>query len=165
MLSGAVPALAGDASADAPGPYRAQTALADGAAALVMLGALESRTSSTETSLAELAGATFVVGAPVVHLAHGRYGRSALSFALRVSLPLVGVALGSSRSCAWDDDACWSQRDQAQLTGLLAGAVLAAVIDSALLAGGDDRPAPPPRVVPTVGAPGSGLTLGLAGSF
>ena len=161
MLSGSVPALAGDDTA----PYRAQTALADGVAVTLMFGSLVSRESSTETQLAELAGATFLVAAPVVHLAHGRPGRSAISLALRVSLPLVGIALGSGRSCAEDDDECWSQRNNAQLTGLLAGAVLAAVLDSALLAGGDDRPSPPPRVVPTVGAPGGGLTLGLAGTF
>lgn len=165
MLSGTVPALAGNAAADDTGPYRAQTALADGAAAALVLGSLESGDSASETGLAEAAGATFLVGAPVVHLAHGRYGRAAISLALRVALPALGIAVGSSRSCAWDDDGCWAERDRAQLTGLLAGAVVAAVLDSSLLAGGDDWPSPPPRVVPTVGAPGGGLTLGIAGSF
>ncbi len=143
--------------------YRLQTGLADTAALLLMTAGVH------DGSVASLALGTYVLGAPLVHLAHGRPGRAAGSLALRVGLPVVAAALLASSqrsSCPSTDDTCDDDGEIGAIAvGLLGGMLAASVIDTAFLAKGDDPPAArswTPTIAPT---PHGGLTLGVGLTF
>jgi hypothetical protein len=73
--------------------YGWQTLLTDGGAiALPVLASTLGNEPATTVALCAGAGA-FVLGAPIVHLAHGREGAFALSLGLRLALPALGLAV------------------------------------------------------------------------
>jgi hypothetical protein len=78
--------------------YGWQTLLTDGGAiALPVIASAFQNEPATIVALCAGAGA-FVLGAPIVHLAHGRRGAFALSLGLRLALPALGFAV-FSRPC------------------------------------------------------------------
>ena len=145
--------------------YRAQTAGADAAA----LGLVFVAAGTKSGGVSQLALGTYMFGAPLVHLAHHRPGRAAGSLALRVGLPILGGVIGAKTyhsSCRASDDTCDDDEGpiiQAAL-GILGGMIAASVIDTAVLAKGDEAPARP-GWSPTVRANHDGFSLGVTGSF
>lgn len=93
-----------------------------------------------ESSL-QLAGLTYLLGAPLVHSLHGEVGRAGTSLALRVGLPLAGALAGlaltqrSSRRCTDDDFDCGGDEVQLVAAGLGIGLGVAAAmfIDTAVI--------------------------------
>jgi hypothetical protein len=78
--------------------YGWQPLLTDGGAiALPIIASTFNNEPATTVALCAGAGA-FVLGAPIVHLAHGRPGAFALSLGLRLALPALGFAV-LSRPC------------------------------------------------------------------
>jgi hypothetical protein len=104
-----------------------------------------------------LAISTFLLAAPITHVAHGRWGRMGLSVAARAAFPLGGVLLGTT-GCTADSDCSGSLA-----TGAIVGMLAATVFDAAVLA---YEPAPPePTVQPVVGLSRDRLWLGAGGTF
>jgi hypothetical protein len=122
--------------------------------------------------LIELSLATYVLGAPIVHLAKGRSGRALASVGMRLALPIVGGFLGQAlrTTCVSSDpyyDECDEEGPSGEAAiGALVGIATAMIVDSAYLAGGDPpTPKPQPTWSPTIGASQGGFSLGAAGSF
>lgn len=140
--------------------YQLQTLAVDGIAAATLLATAASANSRTAGSLGELALATYLLGAPVIHAIHGRPGRALGSAALRVGLPLITAELlVAAKGCSCDDDGDIGLI----LLGGLGGALAASIIDTAFLAKGDD---PPRRWAPMVAPTAQGgMTLGVGGAF
>ena len=163
--------------------YRGQVLAADAAAVgLVLLGFANGATngrSSNTTSLLELGAATFLLGAPMVHLLHDRGTRSAASIGLRVALPLLGGFLSSQlkSSCNYQYDSyCDTSGDDSKIVlGVALGVIAASVLDAVFLANGDERCTPEgkcgsierPAAARLTATPlgGGGLAVGLAGRF
>jgi hypothetical protein len=104
--------------------------------------------------------ALFVVGPPVIHLAHGERRSAVVSAALRVTLPVVGLGVGHLA------DRSEPEGDRPRvglLVGLGAGIVTASVLDVALLAWTIPKPAP--AIAPTVAWTPERWTVGLGGAF
>jgi hypothetical protein len=141
--------------------YRLQTAIADGVA-LVTLAATHDASAGATFGVG-----TYLLGAPIIHLLHRRPGRALGSLALRAGLPLGAALLleaSHKNSCPSSSTQCDDLSGLGLFVGgIIGGAVVASVLDTALLAKGDDPPARGwgPAVAPNHG----GVTLGIAGSF
>jgi hypothetical protein len=129
--------------------------------------------------LAYLGVAGYYLGAPIVHIAHGRVGVAFASLGLRLGLPSLGGAIGFATAgpcteserrgffgCAFHG---WNEAAIGGLIGL--GAAIA--IDSALLAHGK-RPVDPPResgmprltsVAPSYDPATRAAAVGVGGTF
>src|SRR6185436_7990319 len=87
------------------------------------------------TALVALGFATYGLGAPAIHLAHGREGTALRSLALRLGLPvagaLVGVMIGSGTCDPESEVPC---PVVAGVVGGALGGVAAAIVDGAVLA-------------------------------
>ena len=146
--------------------YGGETLATDGAALLLLIPALASKDGGAQSMFAVGSVATFGLGAPVVHVAHGRIGTALGDLAMRVVLPLglgvLGGYLGSagyqpSQTCtASSDEYCTRQQDYgrlgATLSGLFLGGLLGAgtatVVDAAVLAWAPVHPTPDVRAAP-----------------
>lgn len=73
--------------------YRWQALVTDGAgvALFAASGAASAHSQREATGLIYAGAATLVVGGPIVHAAHGRWGAAAGSLALRVGLPALAL--------------------------------------------------------------------------
>jgi hypothetical protein len=169
-LTVAPPGLAPVVELPAPPPlepsYRGQTAIVDG----VALGLFFIAISTNDEPVGYLSLGAYVGGAPLVHLAHHRPGHAAGSLALRVGLPfvggLLGEKLGEQTQCSGiNDGTCASGgRYERMGLGIIGGMIAAMVIDTAVLAKGDEAPAPA-SWSPAIAARRDGITLGFSGSF
>jgi hypothetical protein len=106
-------------------PYGLHIVLADVAAVALLL--------SGQPALQAVATGSYVLSPPIVHLLHRRPARAAGSLGLRLLLPIAGGAIGTeAEGCGRDSDFLCG------ITGLvlggLAGAVVASIVDAALLA-------------------------------
>jgi hypothetical protein len=126
--------------------YRKEVLVVDGLSIAAMtLGPAITR----DADIAAMGLSGYFLGAPIVHLAHGRGGAAAKSFALRAGLPLLGGMIGYKLGP--DDTACVGSggRDidttdhahgcgggsiAGMLIGVLGGGVAAIYIDSRYLA-------------------------------
>ena len=161
--------------------YGWQTLISDGTS-LLLVPLLGTRIASGET-VAYVAVGGYLLGAPVVHLAHGRPGMAAASLGLRVVMPLAGALVGAGL------ERC--RGDLCGLGGALVGGALgvisATVIDAAALThetvADEDEPrdarttstgrsathAPAPKsvaVTPAIGPrSGGGFDVGVGGTF
>jgi hypothetical protein len=109
----------------------------------------------------------YVVGSPLMHVAHGRPRRAAASVAMRVGLPLLGVVIGDSmpRDCG-DTGDCISGPSTGVIVGLGAGVVVASALDVIFLADGDAPPANQKTSWrPVAHSTRGGFALGIAGQF
>jgi hypothetical protein len=136
--------------------YRLHTATVDGIAIGLMTLAL----SAKNDGAGYLGVGTYLLGSPIVHLAHDHPGRAAGSFGLRVLLPFIGGMIGDKQA-GCHGDVCDS--GNAGL-GLFAGMVAATVLDTMWLAEGDEAP-PRASWSPAVSAGHAGVSLGVTGSF
>jgi Flp pilus assembly protein TadD len=122
-------------TASAPEVWYGWQTLALDLTSFVLLGAVVSRISSSDGMILILPGTVLVLGAPVVHWAHGEVGRGFGSLGLRVGLPLVGAGLG----CAVD----YGSRDFGCIFGAAVGAALgmlsAVFIDAGALASTSEK--------------------------
>jgi hypothetical protein len=112
----------------------------------------------------------YLLGAPLIHAMNGQLGKGAGSFGLRLGAPIAGavggIALGVA-TCPPDDglnSAPYCQIGLAALGGL-AGIVTASVVDAAVLAKKEVRPARAVSIAPSVVPTRQGTTFGLAGTF
>ncbi|MBP8805076.1 MAG: hypothetical protein KBG48_01780 [Kofleriaceae bacterium] len=149
--------------------YSTWTLVADGASLALVIGG-GAVGNGVVMSVGFAGGA---LGAPVIHVARGNFGRAAISAALRQGLFWGGVLIGAQVS---DGDCGDSDGDFAICTDGLAGALVggllgygaAAVIDAAALAV-ERRPARSASaalaVHPRISITGERVQLGLAGQF
>lgn len=111
-------------------------------------------------SLGISASATYLLGAPIVHAAHGHWDKAGISLGLR-SLP---IAFATPLLASGSDDA-----QRVGVGVLVAGAAAAMAIDAAVIAREDVSPAPreKPRlgVAPNIDAVNRGGGVSLVGTF
>jgi hypothetical protein len=140
--------------------YGWQTLITDGAALAVLTAANTSaQQGNSAEGIAALAGATFLLGGPIVHWANGQTGRGFASLGIRAGTPVAGfliladgienrsvfrAGLGVSLLIAW-----------------IPGAI---AIDAAVLAR-KEVPASRVSVAPLVAPTRGGGTFGLGGTF
>ncbi len=135
--------------------YGWQTLATDGAATMMLFAAADSRDGA---GLAYGSLAMYNLGAPIVHFAHGNFGRGLGSLAVR-SLPSV-LIFGEPHRVD----------DRFLLFTVLSVPAMIAV-DAAALARDDEEPAPQPstpygvQIAPTASATKNGGVVGLAGVF
>lgn len=151
--------------------YGWQTLTTDGASLLVAI--MGGAASSSGIGYVGLGG--YLLGAPVVHLAHGNPGRGAASFVLRAGLPVLGFAAGYALFHHPDrSSGDWN------FSGLGEGALMAlggmgacVALDAALFAresspDEERAPSPPPyrpTMTPQVGYVRGGALAGVGGTF
>jgi hypothetical protein len=151
--------------------YGWQTLLTDAGAITLTIALTASADEHDDAAVigAFVIGASaFALGAPIVHVAHGHWGKAGISLALRLGLSLIGGAIGAgvgADSCSqyvYDHEGCAVGYG---VLGLIAGATTALIVDAAGLA---REPAPAPAPVPARNDPvfvftplrsGGGLTL------
>jgi len=79
-------------------------------------------------------GFGYLLGAPIVHATHGRWGRAGLSLLLRVAIPATGATIGAVIGKATCTPGEWFCGLDEMGKGVAVGAVVAAVVDSVLIA-------------------------------
>ena len=105
---------------------------------------------------------TYALGGPIVHMAHGNWGRSAISMGGRIALPIVGLAIGAhAQDSDYDDGG--DDRADALLGGVFAGMLGATLVDAALLA--YEPVSESPAVAPTVSVGRDHAFIGATGTF
>ncbi|MBI2390463.1 MAG: hypothetical protein HYV09_12815 [Deltaproteobacteria bacterium] len=110
--------------------------------------------------------ATYALGGPIIHLAHGNPGTALGSLALRVGAPVGGAMLG----CAADADSSELGCLGGAVVGFLLGYGTAVAVDAAALAY-EEHEAPRawsktrPLVTPTASWTGHAGSIGLQGLF
>jgi hypothetical protein len=122
--------------------YGWQTLVADAcavgifaAAWVVGSGGYDQATKTRTETLAYISLGTFVLGGPIVHAAHGHWGKAGISFALRVGLPILGAAAAfaaTDGSCSNADGGCGGAASSAVV--FLFGIATAVTMDAGLLA-------------------------------
>lgn len=145
----AVAASAAPARADDVRSYRLQLATLDVTSDVILFGGLAS-----ENDLAIYAGATtYLLGGPILHATHDRWGRAGISLGLRVLAPVgfayAGCALVGSDASDDGDRATDLGCLLGGGIGLAGGFLLAQLVDIAFLAGPSSDPsdpAPPARM-------------------
>lgn len=152
--------------------YWYQTIGADMLAFGLLVGAAKANSSKGE-SVAKLSIGVYLLGGPIIHVAHDRPGRALGSVALRAGLPLVGGLIGAAfepkRHC--DEFDPYEECDGdgiggPALLGLMTGVVAAMIVDSTVLSDGRPPKAKPqPSWTPTAGATRNGFALGVSGRF
>lgn len=139
--------------------YGWQTLLVDAAAVGVMFAAGQAESDP----LMWIAFGAYAFGSPVLHVSHDNGGRAVTSGVLRVGLPLT-FGLLADAACDEDDQAGDFFGCLGEVGGAIAGgALLAMLVDYAVLAYEPER-APPVRVAVTP-RPDGGLSFALAGQF
>jgi hypothetical protein len=147
-----VRAEAPGASAPASSPERRwygwQTLACDGLALLTMSPSLV----VDSTAPAAIGYVTFLLAAPVVHAAHGRWGRAFGSAGIRLGLPLVLAVVGHALVAEKDNKTIFGkgprfeESRRAELIGVFIGFAIASALDASLFAyesvpSTDERPA------------------------
>lgn len=84
---------------------------------------------------------TLLLGGPVVHLAHGNYGRAGISFGMRAAGPALGLAVGGLVASKHKE-----LLFEGPLTGAFLGYLAAAIVDIAVVAR-EDGPEAAPRLL------------------
>lgn len=184
VLTAATGARADDDPADATKHepeqtwYGAQTLATDGAAiALALAAGASSRSTDVMGGLFYGSLATYALGGPIVHIAHGRGRIAAADLVVRVTSPVaaavVGYAIGSAAAPATscEGDGPCGGGIVGGILGLGAGFLAASIVDAAVFAYEPaTRDASAIRIVPSVtvvpqGREGAFGTLGASGSF
>jgi hypothetical protein len=153
--------------------YGWQTLSTDSVAAMLASGAIA---TGGDAEFWGLSIGTFALGAPIIHVAHGRPWVALGDFVLRLGVPFVGIYLGAQIDShqPWKCDAnlyC-QMRDTAMITGGLIGGVAVSALDAAVFS--YEAPAPEkhrvlassgPRIAPSVALTPRGGRVALVGSF
>lgn len=112
------------------------------------------------TTLASMGLGTYLLGGPVVHAAHGNWGRALGSLGLRSGAPILGAVLGVGLEDCKGSDACGLA---GAAVGVTLGMGAAIAIDAAVLA--HEEVPEESAVKPVVSTGKNGTWLGLAGTF
>jgi len=107
-----------------------------------------------------IAGGGYLLGAPIVHLAHGNPGRAVASLGLRVGLPVAFVGVGTVLEDCQGQDFCGLA---SVLIGVPLGMATAIALDAAVLS--RDTVKRPFAIVPTATLGTRSATVGLSGAF
>lgn len=167
LLATAAPAVAESPPSDeVETSYASWTLAADGTSvALILAGFVTEGEGGRDTQASGAFMATGFLGAmvatPIVHGIHRRPDRALGSFALRATLGSLGAYV-AVKSASCDPEAemfCGLDRLG---PGLLAGFVVASVIDAATMTS-ERRPAP--SWSPVIGGNAQGVKLGVSGRF
>jgi len=105
-------------------------------------------------------GAGYVLGAPIVHVSHGRVGRGAASFALRVVTPAIVGATAVTAAGLEEGDAGY---DGYFFGGMALGAGIAVALDWWLIVPSATSRPERATTTPMVRAAAGGGVLGVAG--
>lgn len=146
--------------------YGYQTLLADAGALAVLIAGVATDDRGTGQGIQVVAGITFALGGPIVHLAHARPGASLASLGLRLGLPLAGALAGMGLAAlAPDDDG--DEYVVGSALGLLGGVAGAVALDATLVAREPEAVVafPVSRWRPALVLGRGGLQLGLARAF
>jgi hypothetical protein len=153
-----------------------QTLLVDAGAVTAFVTGVNAKGDSATLHWLVTSAGLYVIGAPLVHLAHGRGQATAIDLGVRIGAPLilagVGLAIGSAAGCS--DYPCGGP-----IVGVVFGGALgvgAAVIVDAVVLGREKVPRPGAdgnraaytpklRIAPTAGPLRGGATAGVVGSF
>jgi hypothetical protein len=110
---------------------------------------------------------TYLLGAPIVHGAHGRFLTGFGDLGLRFSAPVVGAALPYIASTAGKNGGCKTSCEVATATGAVLGLVAAVVIDAAAIAREEipKRESARMNLRPIAVPHPTGLDLGLIATF
>ncbi len=107
----------------------------------------------------------YLLGAPIVHAAHGRFLMGLGDMGLRISAPLVGAAVPYIAASAGRNGRCNDSCTIATAAGGVLGIVAAVSIDAAAIAREEIRPQTSAIVRPMAVPHGRGIDLGLVGTF
>ncbi|MEZ4402954.1 MAG: hypothetical protein R3B06_23230 [Kofleriaceae bacterium] len=141
VLVGGLGVAATPSRADRGTWYGWQTLGVDAVADVTMVGGLvEGRHG---VAVATVGLAVYALGPPLVHAAHGNWGRGGVSVAMRVGGPLVGGLVGSAL-CV--DRTGFLRCLGSTVIGVVAGAVVAQAVDGAVVAY-EDAPSAPVQLV------------------
>lgn len=106
----------------------------------------------------------YLLGGPIIHLAHNNPGAAAGSIMIRAAMPVAGAFLGCDAHGPGDYDG-FGCLPGAVLGGLI-GMIGATTIDAAAFSYADVKPKPKSfEVLPTAGVNATGATFGLQGVF
>jgi hypothetical protein len=108
---------------------------------------------------------TYALAGPIVHLAHGNWGRSAISIGGRVALPIIGLVVGVS-VCerSYDGSSGGGGFCEGSLIGgTFAGMAAATLLDAALVA--YEPVSESPTVTPMVSLGKDQAFVGATGTF
>lgn len=153
--------------------YGWQTFCADGVAGAFFVGAIAAKQN---TVLFGFSGVSFVVGAPVVHVAHGQWGTALGSAGMRIVAPLLGAVIGSqydgsagsaSSGGSHDSSTTWTT------AGVAIGGLAASVVDGLMFAYTTTPPShavasdPGPRIdpVPNLIVSSHSVAIGISGAL
>jgi hypothetical protein len=149
--------------------YGWQTLLADGASFTLLFSSLA---SDSGQALPALGLGAFLLGGPVIHLAHDRGGVAAGSLALRVGLPVAGgfIGLKASECKRVNDYSCDDPGEGLAVVvgtflGASVGALVASGIDAAALAQKTTPRRAGVQLTPELTPVSGGLRAGLRGTF
>jgi hypothetical protein len=122
---------------------------------------------------------TYALGGPIVHWTHGDFTKGLVSFGGNAAFAVVGGFIGQARGCR-DNDPSQNCAERGFFAGMAVGALIAPLVDAAVL-GWEDVPVdliaegPPTRraralppsltLAPTVGFGRRGFELGFGGRF
>ncbi len=147
--------------------YGYQTLLTDVAAA----GMFGLAVKSGSSMFAVASVSTYVLGAPIVHFAHGHVGKGFGDLGLRLGLPVGGALVGAGLACAFGG--CSGKGDFAGyapaiggVLGAASGGVAAMILDWALISREPAAPrAAKVRLTPSLAITPAGGSVGLGGAF
>jgi len=157
--------------------YRKQVMLVDGlSVAAIAIGPLVAQRGGEGGSVSLLGVAGYIVGAPIVHLAHGRGGAAFKSLGLRTALPMLGalagfklgpndVVCGQSEGPDGHSGGCPGGSFSGAIGGLLIGSIAAAAIDAKYLARYERQGSAPTWSASLAPVRGGGMTVGVSGGF
>jgi hypothetical protein len=113
--------------------YGHQTLLADAAALTLLIAGIAVNDRASSRALELGAGAIYLTGGPLVHVAHGRALASLGSLGLRSGVPVLAGLLGSAlgRLAPYDDG---DEVVRGTVLGVLGGLTAAIALDAALIA-------------------------------
>jgi len=143
--------------------YGYQTMAVDGAAVALM--AMGVKTELPQLMAASFA--TYALGAPIVHLAHGSPGRFAADIGMRLGGPTLGAFTGAGLVCLADGSCSAFDAAIGGALGMALGGAAALAVDYAVLSreARQEKWDGKPRVAPTLTAAPSGGAVGLGGAF
>jgi hypothetical protein len=139
--------------------YGWQTLTTDGAA-FTLAVAVAAVNEGGKPVVGVTALATYLAGGPIVHAAHGNWGRAFGSLGLRLGAPIAGAFLGAALEDCRGGDFCGFS---GAAVGLVVGMGTAIVLDAAVLA--REKVIEEPTLQPVVTTGKNGTYLGLAGRF
>ena len=149
--------------------YRYQVIVSDAASiSVALVGAAVGGDGGDIRPWLVASAVTYTLGAPTIHGVHGNLAHAGISLGVRVSLPLLGMGIGSlaaGNECDGSPSPCNELGSEKVGYGIAIGVLAAMVIDAGVIARPIRRSLATPAVTPTMSTTPGGATFGLAGAF